>query len=367
MADKAWAILLGGGSSQRFGRDKLREDLGGIHAYQHAIRTFSDHPEIQGIVVVAPDDLAVPGHMLRAEPGADRPGSVRNGLARVPADAHFVLVHDLARPLVSDALIDRVLAALRAGATAVGCAMPVSDTVRRGQELMDRAELMAMQTPQGSTRQALAEAHAQFPGESFTDDLEYLRRAGHEITLVPGESANLKLTTPDDMTQLRSHFPTVTRTGFGYDVHAFSTDASRPLRLGGRLFPGERGLEGHSDADALLHAVVDAILGAASLGDIGMHYPNTDPRWKDRASIEFLRESAAMLRSEGWTLVNIDATVLAEAPKILPHRLEICGLIAEACDIPADCVSLKATTHEGIGAIGRREGIAAMAVATICR
>lgn len=367
MAAKFGAVLLAGGTSQRFGADKLRLNLGGKPVFRHALDTFLNHPDMAAIVVVGPSDLPVPADVLRAEPGTNRAGSVRNGLAALPTDLEFVLIHDLARPLLPSSVIDAVIAKLQEGATAVGCGRPVTDTVRRGNDIVDREGLFAMQTPQAASLRNLQEAHAQFADEVFTDDLEYLARAGHDVTIVPGSPQNLKITTPADMETLHQYAAPEFRTGLGYDIHAFSADPTRPLWLGGRHFPGERGLEGHSDADALLHAVVDALLGAANLGDIGFHYPNTDPRWKDRPSIEFLRESAAMLRDMGWGIVNIDATVLAEAPKILPFRLEICATIADAAGISAENVSLKATTHEGLGAIGRREGIAAMATATIRR
>ena len=203
-----------------------------------------------------------------------------------------------------------------------------------------------------------------------TDDLALLDavRIGYE--LVSGDRRNFKVTTEEDyrMAQAMVESPrqTENRTGLGYDVHAFSTDSTRPLFLGGVEFPGP-GLEGHSDADALLHAVVDALLGAASLGDIGVHFPPSDSQWKDRASRHFLTEAQRMIAAEGWSVVNVDATVLAEHPKIMGRREEICGSIASALGIERNRVSIKATTHERLGAIGRGEGIAAMAIATLSR
>jgi 2-C-methyl-D-erythritol 4-phosphate cytidylyltransferase/2-C-methyl-D-erythritol 2,4-cyclodiphosphate synthase len=191
-----------------------------------------------------------------------------------------------------------------------------------------------------------------------------LEALGVHTTFVDGEDTNFKLTTPADLNKIPMEY----RTGLGYDIHSFSTDPDRPLWLGGVEFPNDKpGLEGHSDADALLHAVVDSLLGAASLGDIGVHYPPTDPQWKNVSSLIFLQETGMILKEKGWSIVNIDSTVLAERPKVMARRQEICEAIARALDISPDRVSVKATTNEKLGAIGREEGIAAFATATLRR
>jgi 2-C-methyl-D-erythritol 4-phosphate cytidylyltransferase/2-C-methyl-D-erythritol 2,4-cyclodiphosphate synthase len=186
--------------------------------------------------------------------------------------------------------------------------------------------------------------------------------------LVPGEPGNFKITTPEDFLRAQGALGmSETRSGFGYDIHPFSEDAERALWLGGVHFPGHPGLEGHSDADVLLHAVTDSLLGAAALGDIGQHFPNTDPQWRGKASSHFLRHAATLLQAEGWSVVNIDATVVAESPKVMKRASEIRMAIADAVGCDAARVSVKATTNERLGSIGRSEGIAAFATATIRR
>lgn len=357
------AIIVAAGSGTRFGSDKLAIVLGGKPVWQWSVETFLNHPEIDEVIVVGerdyPDVKWVPG-------GASRTESVANGLRAVSSDSEFVLIHDAARPFVSPSIISHVISALKEGHRAVCPILPVTDTIRQNNTLISRAELQAMQTPQGGRLSDFLTALDQ-ASPNFTDDISLLESLGHSLHGVQGDPKNLKLTTEDDLIRLRGYLNMELRTGLGYDIHAFSTDPNRPMILGGLEFDDRPGLEGHSDADALLHAIVDALLGAASLGDIGVHYPNTDPRWKDRPSLLFLTESANLLREKGWEVINIDATVIAERPKVNPVRQEMCAVIAEAAGIEADRVSVKATTNERLGTIGREEGIAAMAVATIRR
>lgn len=361
---KIGVIVVAAGSSQRFGTDKLSLNLAGKPVWRYSAEQFLSHPAVTSVVIVTSLPISIEGVQV-VPGGATRQESVANGIAALPADTDYVLVHDAARPLISSDLINRVIAKLDKG-LAVGPALAVTDTIRQeGNGVLDRSTLHAIQTPQGATYADFIRAQSA-PG-TYTDDLSALEAVGCAVRLVPGEPANMKLTTPQDWNMIQSFLTKETRTGLGYDIHAFSSDPNRPLWLGGVEFDSRPGLEGHSDADALLHAVVDAILGAACLGDIGLHYPNTDPRWHNAPSSLFLTETAQMVRDLGWKIVHVDATVLAERPKVLPKRLEICAKIAECLGIDADRISIKATTHERLGAIGREEGIAAMATATLER
>jgi 2-C-methyl-D-erythritol 4-phosphate cytidylyltransferase/2-C-methyl-D-erythritol 2,4-cyclodiphosphate synthase len=222
-----------------------------------------------------------------------------------------------------------------------------------------------MQTPQAARADLFRTAYASID-KDFTDDLDVLQNAGIPFTLVAGDPTNFKVTTPADWQRAASLLgPPETRTGIGYDVHPFSQDKSRTLYLGGVAFPDTPALDGHSDADVLLHAVTDALLGAASLGDIGQHFPNTDPEWKGKPSLHFLRHAKDLLKARSWRIVNIDITLIAEFPKVMKKADEIRTTISAALDLELHRVSVKATTNERLGSIGRGEGIAAFAVATI--
>lgn len=201
-----------------------------------------------------------------------------------------------------------------------------------------------------------------------TDDLALLEQIGIQPELVEADPRNYKITTAEDLTRARHEHESVeTRVGFGYDIHPFSPEPSRPMWLGGVQFPSGPGLDGHSDADVLLHAIVDALLGAAGLGDIGQHFPNSDSQWKDCASVHFLRSAVGLLAAEGWRVINIDATVVAEMPKVMPFSGAMRAAIAEAVGLEVARVNVKATTNERLGSIGRNEGIAAFATAMILR
>ena len=299
--------------------------------------------------------------------GATRQESSRRAL-EVAGDAEILLVHDAARPFASEDLIERVLEEVwQHGAAAA--ALPVTDTIKRlcegCVETLDRRELWAMQTPQGARVELLQKAHAKARKE-HTDEMSLLEGIGVNPVLVPGELNNFKITSPEDLARAQAIAgPGEVRTGIGYDIHAFSTDASRPLFLGGVLFEGEQGLEGHSDADVLLHAVTDAILGAAALGDIGQHFPNTEARWKGEGSLTFLKRAAELVAIEGWQVVNVDATLICERPKVMVRSLEIRQNIAYALNLDVSRVSIKATTNEGLGSLGRGEGISSFAVVSL--
>lgn len=371
---KVLAVVLAAGRSERFGQDKLRLDLGGKPVWRWGFDALRQHPRIDGVgLVVATDQVqatlsGVPEAAFVVEGGATRQASTAAALAALPESAEWVLIHDGARPFLSAALIERLLDAAQES----GAAFPtlaVSDTIKQRDGVhfrtLDRSQLVAVQTPQvarvSDLRQALASASPE-----MTDDMVMLESMGRTPKAIPGDPQNFKLTTPEDFQRAQAMLrPVETRTGFGYDIHRFSTDPARPLWLGGLMFPGVIGLEGHSDADVLLHAVVDALLGAANLGDIGLLYPNTDPRWKNQSSSLFVQETRELLKGENWVVSNLDMTVLAERPKIMVRRNEIIERVADLLQIEPQRVSIKATTHEGLGAIGRGEGIVAQAVATI--
>ena len=359
--------------------------------------------------------------------GAARAESVRNGLNAVLTMAQIVLVHDAARPLVSAEVIDRVIeATIRVGAAVPG--LPLSDTVKRtdangivratiprsinkGGETL--SGLMAVQTPQGAHLPMLERAYKRYDwsqGEP-TDEASLIEALGEPVQIVPGDPVNIKITRQEDIalaealsvarSAFRSDAPSVFqpvttpdlqpqhtvfpaaqrstldaqrstlpefRAGFGYDVHAFAgLEAGRRLFLGGVEIAHDRGLEGHSDADVLLHAVCDALLGAASLGDIGILFPNTDETYRGIASLKLLEVVAQRLREAGWQVINVDATVVAEAPKLMPHREAMQQTMAACLGIAANRISVKATTSEKLGFVGRLEGIEASAIAMIAR
>lgn len=370
---KVCAVLLAAGSSLRFGSDKLSADLQGVPLWLQSFRALLACPSIDAVGIVTSDSKLdeikslAPEALFVVPGGETRQQSSRLGVEAVPDDFSIVLIHDAARPFVSPQTVFNVVQGIKTDGAAYP-AVPAVDTWRQITDdettLLDRTKLFAAQTPQGARRDLLLRAH-QNATQEFTDEAALLAADGTPALMVPGDPANLKVTYPADL-QNANPAASEIRVGLGYDIHSFSTDPDRPLWLGGIEFPDDKpGLEGHSDADALLHAVVDALLGALSLGDIGLHYPNTDPRWKSCASLVFLEETAVLLRSKNCHILNIDASVLAERPKIMPRRTEICSAIAKACGIDPKRVSVKATTNERLGAIGRGEGIAAFAVATI--
>jgi 2-C-methyl-D-erythritol 4-phosphate cytidylyltransferase/2-C-methyl-D-erythritol 2,4-cyclodiphosphate synthase len=353
---KIAAAVLAAGSGRRFGADKVRLTLGGIPVWRWSFDVLASHPRVDQVFLVGPDGT-VPG-------GETRPDSVRAALGHTDAD--ILLLHDGARPGLSHDVITRVIEAIeRVGAA--GAAIPAVDTLRNdGGDILPRDGVVMMQTPQGGRVDWLREAYA--TTDDFTDDLAYLRAAGHPFEVVLGDPRNFKLTYPDDLQRAESLLLSPEfRTGLGYDVHRFSTDPGRELWLGGVLFDHKPGLDGHSDADVILHAVTDAILGGASAGDIGVHFPPSDPKWKGQRSSLFLKEAVRIAGEKGWRVRHLDIAVQAEHPRIMPHAAEIRAVIAEATGLGEDDVSIKATTQEGLGAIGRGEGIAAFATATLCR
>lgn len=307
--------------------------------------------------------------------GAERQASVLAGLrALAPHAPELVLIHDAARPFVDAGVVAGVIAALAEHAGALP-AVGLTDTIKRSPDgrrvagTEDRATLFAAQTPQGFGFAAILAAHerAAAAGATFTDDAAIAEWAGLDVVLTPGSTGNIKLTRPEDFARaeamLRGDRTMETRVGSGYDVHPF-TDGDH-VTLGGVAIPHARGLAGHSDADVALHALSDAIYGAIGEGDIGSHFPPSDPQWRGAASVTFLSHAAGRVAARGGLIVNLDLTLICEAPRIGPHAAAMKAVIAQACGIDAARIAIKATTNEGLGFIGRREGIAAMATATI--
>jgi 2-C-methyl-D-erythritol 4-phosphate cytidylyltransferase/2-C-methyl-D-erythritol 2,4-cyclodiphosphate synthase len=384
MAEVA-AILAAAGRGIRFGasENKVFTLLAGRPLLAWSLLALERSPSVNAIVVAVNagderrvDDLASAAGIRKLQTvcagGAERYDTVWNALEVLPPVAELVAVHDGARPLTSPALIEAVVQGAREGGAAVP-AIPMVDTLKRSadgratKETTDRAGLFGAQTPQVFRRDWLEEAYrsARSAGFAGTDDAAYVERLGHEVRLVPGERENLKITTPQDLAYAEALLRGrgTVRTGIGYDVHPLV--AGRPLVLGGVALEHPVGLDGHSDADVLLHAICDALLGAACLGDIGVHFPNTDLRYREVSSVELLRSTSAMLDAAGFLVEHVDATLLAEAPRIRPHVEAMRANIAGALGISPAAVSIKATTSEGLGFVGRHEGMAAHAVATL--
>ena len=298
--------------------------------------------------------------------GSERANSVRAGLAAIAGDT--VLVHDAARPFCPPEVIERLLAPLEsfAGAAPV---LAIGDTVARASdrldETVDRKGLVRVQTPQAFRLDALRQAYGSWSGPPPTDETTVMRAEGMDIAAVAGDPALEKLTTAADFERAEQWLASqlVPRTGIGFDVHTFSGEG--PVMLGGISVPHSRGLAGHSDADVVLHAITDALLGAGGLGDIGEYFPPSDPIWKGVSSDRFLRHAVDLLHAKGAIIDHVDCTVIAEEPRVGPHRSAMRARIAEIVGLMLDQVSIKATTTEGLGFTGRREGIAAQAVASI--
>ncbi|QCG88146.1 bifunctional 2-C-methyl-D-erythritol 4-phosphate cytidylyltransferase/2-C-methyl-D-erythritol 2,4-cyclodiphosphate synthase [Azospirillum sp. TSH100] len=376
------ALIVAGGSGQRFGAERPKQylDLAGKPVLRRTVEAFLGHPQLTGVrVVIDPTwretyDAAVSGLGLPSPVagGASRQESVRNGLEALAADGapDLVLIHDAARPLIDASTIGAVIAALDSTPGAIA-AVQVADTLKRGSECVitgtvDREGLWRAQTPQGFRFPAILEAHRTAAGLTLTDDAAVAEQAGLAVALVPSKEDNFKVTTPDDLTRAtRAVMSSLwdVRTGSGFDVHRF-TDGDFVTLCGLRV-PHSHGLEGHSDADVGLHALTDAILGALAAGDIGSHFPPTDPRWRGADSSRFLRHAADLVAERGGVIAHADVTIICERPKVGPHRAVMAERIAQILGIEVGRVSVKATTTEQLGFTGRREGIAAQAVATI--
>jgi len=350
--------------------------IGGRSVLAHAIDALAAHPAIDAVQVVigagqeALYEQAVGERRLPAPVtgGASRRDSVLAGLRAVQND--HVLIHDAARPFVPVAVIDRLLEALEAHPGAVPV-LPVADTVAYARDgllgdTIDRSTLSRIQTPQAFRTSAILDAHGAWPaGHEATDDAQMLRAAGMSVALVAGDAALEKLTYESDFAaaERRLDSAMIARTGLGFDVHAFGGDG--PVWLGGVALPHARGLAGHSDADVALHALTDALLGAAALGDLGDHFPPSDPQWKGAPSRLFLEHAASLISARDGVIDHADLTIICELPKIGPYRDSIRESIAGMLRLPVTRISVKATTTERLGFTGRAEGIAAQAVTTI--
>jgi len=342
------------------------------------IEAFADYPNADIQVMIGLDQLAlyqeaVAGLSLRPPGfgGATRQETVRRGLELLEPEApDFVLIHDAARPFVSHILIDEVIAALEAGADGAVPHVAVSDTLRKlegGKWItVPREGLLRAQTPQGFRFATILAAHRAFAAEEVTDDTAVAELAGHKIVATAGETNNMKVTTPEDFTTAQIFLAARlgdSRTATGFDVHTFGPGDH--IWLCGLQIPHTHGLVGYSDADAGLHALTDALLGTIAAGDIGMHFPPTDERWRGATSSIFLDHAAGLVRAKGGAIVHVDVTLICERPKIGPYRDAMRAKIAEILKIDIGRVSVKATTTEGLGFTGRREGIAAEAIATV--
>ncbi|WP_243406067.1 bifunctional 2-C-methyl-D-erythritol 4-phosphate cytidylyltransferase/2-C-methyl-D-erythritol 2,4-cyclodiphosphate synthase [Sphingosinicella sp. YJ22] len=373
------ALIVAGGRGARAGEglSKQYRLLGGVPVLRRTLLAFLRHPRVSDVrVVIHEDDRALyeaaSAGLALGPPivgGATRQDSVAKGLAALGEDDAIVLIHDAARPLVSASLIDRCLDALDGGAAAVVPALPVVDSLRRGSATLvdevDRAELLRVQTPQCFDLAAIRALHERFAGGAFTDDAALAMQGGIEVATVVGDETNLKLTTPEDFERAEALLGArrSTRTGLGFDVHAF--EEGDHVWIGGIRIPHGRALKGHSDADVALHALTDALLGAIAAGDIGDHFPPSDPQWRGAPSSLFLEYARTLVEQSGGRIEHVDVTIICEAPKIGPHREAIRARIGDLLRLGPGRVSVKATTTERLGFTGRGEGIAAQAVATV--
>lgn len=362
------ALIVAAGSGSRAGGalPKQYACVAGKPLIGHAYAGLSSHPAVDEVVVVIAAGAqalaqAALGPVRTVIGGATRRESVARGLAVIQADR--VLVHDAARPFVPAGVIDRVLAALETSDAAIP-ALAVADTLIREGMVVPRDGLSRVQTPQGFRVAALRSAHAAWPdGDEATDDAQMVQRLGGSVALVQGDGMLDKVTHPEDFAAAEARVTWETRSASGFDVHRL--EAGEELWLGGVLIPHDKGLSGHSDADVGLHALADALLGTIAAGDIGTHFPPSDPQWKGADSAQFLQHAAKLIANKGGRIDFVDLTLICEAPKIGPHREAMRARIGALLELSEDRVSIKATTTERLGFTGRGEGIAAQAVATV--
>ena len=380
------AIIAAGGRGVRFGGADPKQlvSIGGRTILERSVTAFLTHASIDDLVVALPRELAAnpPAYLTEAAKplrivvgGARRQDSVAAAFAAVPDRSDIVVVHDAARPFASADLIARTIAAAAESGAALA-ALAVRDTVKqavRGKDAtwvvdatLDRETIFLAQTPQAFRRSVLRDALALT--ELATDESSLAEKAGHTVRIVSGEASNIKITTQDDVPIAeaigRTGKPARTgRAGTGYDLHRLVS--GRPLILAGVTIPFDRGLAGYSDADAVCHAVTDAILGAASAGDIGRHFPDTDAQWRGASSLDLLERAVAIIHAQGLEVGNVDATVIAERPKLAPYVDAMRANLARALGVAIDRVSVKGKTNEGVGELGRGEAIAVHAIALL--
>ena len=402
------AIIAAGGRGLRFGGGSPKQllQVGGRAILERSVAVFLAHPAVNEVVVALPQPLTddPPAYLRSAgkplrivSGGARRQDSVANAFRAADAASDVIVIHDAARPFASADLIGRTIAAAAESGAAVA-AVQACDTVKRTddgpsdaghyvRETIARETIYLAQTPQAFRRDVLSDALAQTI--DATDEATLAERAGHVVRIVEGEASNLKITTradlvlaeaiassrisdvgsrksslESDIRHPQSDLPARTgRAGIGYDLHRLVE--GRPLILGGVTIPFDRGLAGHSDADAVCHAITDAVLGAVGAGDIGRHFPDTDPAWKGASSVDLLRRAVEVVRDRGYEIGNVDASVIAERPKLLPYIDAMTANVASALGISVDRVSIKGKTNEGIGELGRGEAIAVHAIALV--
>jgi len=380
---KLTAIIVAAGNGSRFGSDlpKQYNKIHGKTILRHTAEIFVSHRSISQIQIVIADgfqDLyahAVAGLPKILPPvlgGSTRQESVYNALSKLSlSDNDFILIHDAARPCLSHTSLDEILLSLQKN-KAVSLALPVTDTLRKAkdeifQNIVDRNELYSMQTPQGFHFSVIKSAHEKFKGRNFTDDTALVTEMGIPVSLVLGARDNIKVTLPEDIIiaeKLLSPPLMTPRTGLGFDVHAFG-DTAPTIRIGGVDIPHTHKLKGHSDADVLLHAITDALYGVIANGDIGSHFPPSNPDFKDKDSAYFLIDAVNAVQGRGGKITHIDTVIMCEVPKIAPYRQAIQSRVAEIIGLSASRISIKATTTEELGFTGRREGIAAQAIVTV--
>jgi 2-C-methyl-D-erythritol 4-phosphate cytidylyltransferase/2-C-methyl-D-erythritol 2,4-cyclodiphosphate synthase len=385
------AIIAAGGRGTRVGADRPKQflEIAGRSLLDLSVSAIASSGRVDDIVVAVPmDHLEDVRSRLRdaGKPvaivagGRRRQDSVANALRHVPPESDIVVVHDAARPFVTQEVIDRTIDAAATCGAAIA-AIPARDTVKQAsaglvegshvvQTTLRREEIFLAQTPQAFRRHVLERAFEAAGALDATDEAMLAERAGFQVHLVPGDPVNIKVTTPADLELARvvrsaGASAPASRIGIGYDLHRLVT--GRALVLGGVRVPFELGLDGHSDADIVCHAVTDAVLGAAGAGDIGRLFPDTDARWKDADSLEMLRRAVAAVYASGWRVGNVDVTVIAERPKLLPYLDAMRANLAAALDLPPASVSVKGKTNEQVDSMGRGESMACHAVALLVR
>jgi 2-C-methyl-D-erythritol 4-phosphate cytidylyltransferase / 2-C-methyl-D-erythritol 2,4-cyclodiphosphate synthase len=375
------AILAAGGRGLRLGHSQPKQllEIAGRPILERSVSLLQEHPDVREVIVALPEELVEdpPAYLLNSSKplrvvkgGLRRQDSVAAAFRLVSDRADVVVVHDAARPFATGGLLAKTIAAAAESGAALA-ALEARDTVKKVTDgvvsaTLDRQTIFLAQTPQAFRRDVLRDALA-IDGDA-TDEAALAERAGHPVRIVEGEASNIKVTTPEDLVIAeaigRGGKPGRTgRAGMGYDLHRFVE--GRPLILGGVTIPFDRGLAGHSDADAVCHAVTDAILGAAGAGDIGRHFSDTDPRWKGASSVDLLRRAVEMVHAEGLAVGNVDATVILEKPKLAPYVDQMRANLAMALGVSIDRVSIKGKTNEGLGEIGRGEAIAVHAIALV--
>ena len=379
------AIVAAGGRGVRLGADRPKQflEIGGRSILETSVAALAASDRIKNIVVALPPEhltdagkgwASIPTPITFVAGGTRRQDSVANAFAKAPANADVIVIHDAARPFVTTEMIARTIDAAFAHGAAIA-AIPVRDTVKQAGDAhhdgsrpiratIPRESVFLAQTPQAFRRDVLARALDEGRTIDATDEAMLVERLGLPVHLVDGDPRNIKITTPEDLADARRS-NAVMRIGNGYDLHKLV--AGRPLILAGVTIPFELGLSGHSDADIVCHAVTDAVLGAANAGDIGRLFPDTDPKWKGADSIALLKGAVARVHEAGYRISNVDVTVIAQKPKLLPYLDQMRANLAAALGVDVDTVSVKGKTNEGVDSMGRGESMAAHAVALVMR